>query len=134
MATHAVRFGLIGFGAWGRCHASAIAKTKDVELAAINAPSEASRAAARESFPNAQVFGDYRELLARPDIELVDIVVPSNLHHEIASASLKAGKHLLLEKPMGLSLEQCDDLIRIAREEKRIFAVGHELRLSSLWG
>jgi myo-inositol 2-dehydrogenase / D-chiro-inositol 1-dehydrogenase len=129
-----VKFGLIGFGAWGRCHANAIAKTSGAELAAINAPSEASRAAAREAFPKARVFGDYRELLAREDIELVDIVVPSNLHHEIASAALKAGKHVLLEKPMALSLEQCDDLIRIAREEKRIFAVGHELRLSSLWG
>jgi myo-inositol 2-dehydrogenase/D-chiro-inositol 1-dehydrogenase len=134
MTTNPVRFGLIGFGAWGLCHANAIAKTKTAELAAINAPSEASRAAAHKAFPKAQVIGDYRELLARDDIELVDIVVPSNLHHEIASAALKAGKHVLLEKPMALSLEQCDDLIRIAREEKRIFAVGHELRLSSLWG
>jgi myo-inositol 2-dehydrogenase/D-chiro-inositol 1-dehydrogenase len=134
MTTNQVRFGLIGFGAWGLCHANAIAKTKTAELAAINAPSEASRAAAHKAFPNAQVFGDYRELLAREDIELVDIVVPSNLHYEIASAALKAGKHVLLEKPMALSLEQCDDLIRIAREEHRIFAVGHELRLSSLWG
>jgi myo-inositol 2-dehydrogenase/D-chiro-inositol 1-dehydrogenase len=134
MTSGPLKFGLIGFGAWGRCHANAIAKTKDAELAAINAPSDATREGARESFPNAQVFADYRELLARKDIELVDIVVPSNLHHEIASASLKAGKHVLLEKPMALSLQQCDDLIRIAREEKRIFAVGHELRLSSLWG
>jgi myo-inositol 2-dehydrogenase/D-chiro-inositol 1-dehydrogenase len=41
---------------------------------------------------------------------------------------------VLLEKPMALSLTECDDLIRIARERKRVFAVGHELRLSSLWG
>src|ERR1700749_3463454 len=122
MTSGPLKFGLIGFGAWGRCHANAIAKTKDAELAAINAPSDASRAAAHEAFPNAQVFGDYRELLARKDIELVDIVVPSYLHHEITSAALKAGKHVLLEKPMALSLEQCDNLIRIAREEKRIFA------------
>lgn len=134
MADGPLRFGLIGFGAWGRCHAEAIAKTSGAVLAAIAAPSEASRAAARDAHPQAQIFSDYRELLARNDIEVVDVVVPSHLHHEFASAAFAGGKHLLLEKPMALSVSECDDLIRLAREHKRVFAVGHELRLSSLWG
>jgi myo-inositol 2-dehydrogenase/D-chiro-inositol 1-dehydrogenase len=127
-------FGLIGFGAWGRFHADAIAKTTGASLKAIAARSDASRNAARDAFPSAEVYADYRELLARPDIDVVDIVVPSYLHHEIASAALTAGKHLLLEKPMALSLRECDDLIALARKHDRIFAVGHEFRLSSLWG
>jgi myo-inositol 2-dehydrogenase / D-chiro-inositol 1-dehydrogenase len=127
-------FGLIGFGAWGRFHADAIAKTDGASLKAIAARSDASRRAAQDAFPHAEIYGDYRELLARPDIEVVDVVVPSYLHHEIASAALAAGKHLLLEKPMALSLRECDDLIALARKHDRIFAVGHELRLSSLWG
>jgi myo-inositol 2-dehydrogenase / D-chiro-inositol 1-dehydrogenase len=134
MTSGPLKFGLIGYGAWGQCHAGAIKKTAGAELTAIAAPSESSRAAARDAHPSAQVYADYRELLARDDVEIVDIVVPSYLHHEIASAALKEGKHLLLEKPMALSLRECDDLIRIAREQNRIFAVGHELRLSSLWG
>ena len=73
-------------------------------------------------------------LLARPEIEVVDVVVPSYLHHEIGTAALAAGKHLLLEKPMALTLRECDDLIALTRQKKRFFAVGHELRLSSLWG
>jgi len=132
--TDPLRFGLIGFGARGKCHAGAIAKTSGAALAAISAPSEASVAAARESHPHAEVVADYRQLLARDDVEIVDIVVPSYLHHEITSAALTAGKHVLLEKPMALSLAECDDLIRLAREQNRILAVGHELRLSSLWG
>ena len=88
----------------------------------------------KKPFQRRQVYADYRELLARPDIDVVDIVVPSYLHHEIASAALAAGKHLLLEKPMALSLRECDDLIALAAKHKRVFAVGHELRLSSLWG
>jgi myo-inositol 2-dehydrogenase/D-chiro-inositol 1-dehydrogenase len=128
-----LQFGLIGFGAWGKCHAGAITQTEGATLAAIAAPSESSRASARESHPQTHFFSDYRELLARDDIDVVDVVVPSHLHHEIASAALSAGKHLLLEKPMALSLHDCDDLIRLAREHKRVFAVGHELRLSSLW-
>jgi myo-inositol 2-dehydrogenase / D-chiro-inositol 1-dehydrogenase len=129
-----VKFGLIGFGAWGKHHAEAIAKTPGAELAAISAASEASCAAAREAFPQAEVFADYRELLGRDDLEAVDIVAPTYLHFDMASAALRAGKHLLLEKPMAPSLRECDELIRVAREHDRLFAVGHEFRLSSLWG
>jgi myo-inositol 2-dehydrogenase/D-chiro-inositol 1-dehydrogenase len=128
-----IKFGLIGFGAWGKFHADAIAKTSGAALTAIAVASEASCAAAREAYPNASVYADYRELVHREDLDVVDVVVPSYLHHEVASAVLEAGKHLLLEKPMALSLRECDDLIRLARERNRLLAVGHELRLSSLW-
>jgi myo-inositol 2-dehydrogenase / D-chiro-inositol 1-dehydrogenase len=134
MKSGPLQFGLIGFGAWGRCHAKAIAKTTGAFLTAISAPSKATCAAARDAFPQACVFADYRDLLAIDEIDIVDIVVPSHMHHEIASAALAAGKHVLLEKPMALSLADCDNLLRLARERKRILAVGHELRLSSLWG
>src|SRR5688500_4314643 len=99
-----LRFGLVGFGAWGSCHADAIAKTEGAVLAAIAARSEMSCAAARDAYPSTAVCSDYRELLARNDSDVVDVVVPSNLHHEIGSAVLAAGKHLLLEKPMALTV------------------------------
>jgi myo-inositol 2-dehydrogenase/D-chiro-inositol 1-dehydrogenase len=129
-----VRFGLIGFGAWGRCHAEAIAQTEGAELVAISARSERSCSAAREAFANVAVLSDYRELLERDDIDVVDIVLPSHLHHEVASLALSSGKHLLLEKPMALSVEQCNDLVRLAKDRDRLLAIGHEARLSSLWG
>ena len=129
-----LRFGLIGFGAWGKHHADAISRTTGAELVAISARSEASLNAAREAYPDAAVYQDYQELLADDSVEVVDCVVPSFLHHEIASAASRAGKHLLLEKPMGVSVAECDDLIRIANDEERTLAVGHELRLSSMWG
>jgi len=129
-----VRFGLIGFGAWGSHHARAIAKTDGAELVAVAARSEATRAAAGEQHPAAAVYADYRQLLARDDLDVVDVVLPSHLHHEVASAVLAAGKHLLLEKPMALSVDQCNDLLRLAKDRQRLLAIGHELRLSSLWG
>lgn len=133
MSNQPTKCGLIGFGAWGRFHASAIAATSGAELVAVAATSQASCDAAREVYPNATVYSDYRELVARDDIEIVDVVVPSYLHHEIGSAVLASGKHLLLEKPMALSLSECDDLIELSRKHDRLLAVGHELRLSSLW-
>ena len=65
-------FGLIGFGAWGRFHADAITKTSGAALKAIAVRSDSSRTAVRDAFPHAQVVADYRELLARTDVDVVD--------------------------------------------------------------
>lgn len=134
MSNLPVRFGLIGFGAWGQHHADAIDKTDGAELVAIAARSDKSTAAAKEAHPRSEVFSDYREMLQRDDLDIIDVVVPSHLHHEMGMAVLNVDKHLLLEKPMGISVAQCDDLLRLAEEKKRLLAIGHEFRLSSLWG
>jgi myo-inositol 2-dehydrogenase/D-chiro-inositol 1-dehydrogenase len=129
-----VRFGLIGFGAWGKHHADAIHKCPDAQLVSIAARSPASVAAAREAYPAARVYDDYRQLIAAGEIDCIDVVVPSHLHVEVGSAVLSAGHHLLLEKPMGVSLAECDQLIDLSQQHKRLLAIGHELRLSSMWG
>jgi myo-inositol 2-dehydrogenase/D-chiro-inositol 1-dehydrogenase len=129
-----VRFGLIGYGAWGSHHAAAIAQTTGAKLVAIAAKSEASQNAARAAHPNATIHADYRELAARNDLDVIDIVLPSHLHFDAAYASLDAGKHLLLEKPMALTVADCDRLIALAKARGKLLAVGHELRFSSLWG
>ena len=129
-----VRFGLIGFGAWGSHHARAIAESPDAELVGVAVRSAARQGEVREKFPAAEVFSDYRQLLARTDIEVVDVVLPTDLHFPVASDVLRAGKHLLLEKPMALSLGQCEELIRLGAEKNVLLAIGHEFRLSSLWG
>jgi myo-inositol 2-dehydrogenase/D-chiro-inositol 1-dehydrogenase len=134
MSESLVRFGLIGCGAWGRCHAEAIQKTDGARLAAIAERSEEAQSAARQAFPDAEVVDDYRPLVARDDLDVVDIVLPSHLHHEVASAVLTSAKHLFLEKPMCLTVEDCDDLIRLAQQHDRRLAINHEFRLSSLWG
>ncbi len=128
-----MKTGLIGYGAWGSHHAAAIVETPGLELAGICAHSAESRAAARQKLEVA-VTADFRELLATRGIEAVDIVLPTDLHHEVASAALRAGLHVLLEKPMALTTEQCADLVAIAREAGRVLYVGHEFRLSTQWG
>lgn len=129
-----VRFGLIGYGLFGAHHANAIASCDDAELTAIAVRSEASQAAAREAHESANVYGDYRQLLARDDIDVVSVVAPNKMHHEVGTAVLASGKHLLLEKPMALQLSHCDELVALAESKSLVLAIGHELRLSSLWG
>ena len=117
MISAPVRFGLIGFGAWGQHHANSIDKTKGAELVAISARSDSSVSAAKQAYPDAEVYNDYREMLQRENLDCIDVVVPSHLHHEMGSAVLQAGKHLLMEKPMGVTLDQCDDLLQLAKEK-----------------
>lgn len=131
---HNVRFGLIGYGAWGSHHARAIAVTEGAELVAIAARSEKTRAAAQANHPAARVYEDYRTLLEREALDVVDVVLPTYLHYEVARAVLESGRHLLLEKPMALRVTECDELIALAQARGKCLAVGHELRLSSLWG
>ena len=129
-----MRIGLIGYGAWGRQHAAAIARLPGLELAAVAVPGAESRAAAAAAHPDATIHADYRSLLGQADVEMVDVVAPNHLHAEIAAAALAAGKHVLLEKPMGVSAAECERLLAAETASGRRLSVGHELRLSAQWG
>jgi len=128
-----IRCGLIGFGAWGSHHARVIAANPDARLAAVAVRSKASRARARQEHPACDVVADYRELLAK-DLDAIVVVLPSHLHFEAARAVLESGRHVLLEKPMCLTVAHCEELIAAAAERKLVLAIGHEMRLSTLWG
>jgi myo-inositol 2-dehydrogenase / D-chiro-inositol 1-dehydrogenase len=132
-----MRFGLIGYGLWGKYHAAAIVSAPGAELAAIACASEQTAAAGRMTFPNLPVVVGYQALLAqrsRLGLDAVDIVVPNYLHAEIGIAALDAGLDVLLEKPMAPSVAECDALIAAARRNDRVLTIGHEFRLSGQWG
>jgi predicted dehydrogenase len=73
-------------------------------------------------------YEDYKQLIADPNVQLVDICVPTYMHCEIASAALKAGKHVLSEKPMALTVEECDGMLALAAESSGKFMIGQCVR------
>src|SRR6266480_864044 len=109
-----MKIGLIGYGAWGSHLASALAESGDWEIVAVCSKSEPSRQAASKKL-GVPTFADYRDLIARRDLDAVGIVLPTHLHREVAAAALEAGKHVLLEKPMAATLADCRGLIDVAR-------------------
>jgi len=129
-----VRFGLVGFGAWGQLHAQSIDQNRNAELVAIAVHSEASAEAARQKYPRATLYRDYRQLCRQEDIEIVDVVTPSDTHRSIAITAIEADKHLLLEKPMAITIEDAEAIVQAAEQRGICLAVGHELRLSTQWG
>lgn len=128
-----LRCGLIGYGAWGSQHARVISANPGAQLIAIAARSAETRAMAQQDHPTIRAFADYREMLTS-ELDAVAVVLPSHLHFEVSKAVLESGRHLLLEKPMCLSIAHCETLNDLAKQRKLVLAVGHEMRLSSLWG
>jgi predicted dehydrogenase len=75
---------------------------------------------------------DYHELLVKPEVDVVVIsATPETTHHPIARESLLAGKHVLLEKPMALTLDEADDLIALAEERHLKFSIGYSQRFNA---
>ncbi len=76
-------------------------------------------------------YGTYEELLADPSIEAVSVCLPNALHYPVTLAAARAGKHVLCEKPVSLSLEQGEEMIRVCHEAGVILQIGHHLRSDS---
>ena len=119
MAERVVRFGLIGGGLMGREFASAVARWAHLadigvrpELAVVCDRSRDVLAWYERLAPPPQLVSDYRELLADDAVEAVYCAIPHNLHEEIYTAILAAGKHLLGEKPFGIDLAANESINR----------------------
>jgi predicted dehydrogenase len=77
---------------------------------------------------DARITSDYRQVLADPDVDLVDIILPHHLHHEVALATIAAGKHLLLEKPVAVSYQQSLEICEAARRAGIHFGIAENTR------
>ncbi len=128
-----MRIGLVGYGAWGRMHAGAIARIPELSLAAVMCGSEASARAAAADLPGVTVYRDLDALLGDRAVELVDIVAPNNLHAGMAVAALAAGKHVLLEKPMATTLADAERVVTAAERSGSYLGIGLELHVSKQW-
>lgn len=127
----AVRFGLIGSGFMGRAHSIAlhsVAATFGADFATdcvVLADHSADRA--REAAPSlgfARSTGNWRDLIADPDIDVVDICTPNHLHAEMCLAAIAAGKHVYCEKPLALDVKESAEIARAARAAGVTNAIG----------
>jgi UDP-N-acetyl-2-amino-2-deoxyglucuronate dehydrogenase len=116
------KFGIVGCGRIAQRHAEHI-----VKLGTLTAvcDSDITRARALGEKYGADVFGSLEEMLkAKPDLDVVSVCTPNGLHAEHSIQALKAGKHVLCEKPMALSVKDCSEMIHAAeRANRRLFIV-----------
>ncbi len=107
------RFGIVGCGLIGRFHAQAIEAIPAAELVAVCDVIEASAKRLAGEF-DVDWYTNYNEFLARDDIDIVNVCTPSGAHLPPASAAARKGKHVVVEKPLEITLDRCDRIIEAA--------------------
>src|SRR5215469_1597666 len=120
-----IRFGITGSGFMGRTHAEAIRLASGANLAAIWGGTRASRLA---SDYGVDCEPSLTDLVHRTDIDAVVVTTPHYLHTEEAMAAIESGKHVLVEKPLATSVEDCDRLMEAAARNRVVIAVGYQQR------
>ena len=114
--TRKVRVAVLGAGAWARlAHIPGFKRDARCEVVAICDPQRHMAEALAAEFGIPSVYSDHREVLAREDVDLVDVCTPSATHFELSWAALEAGKHVLCEKPVAFDFR---DTIRAAELAK----------------
>jgi len=119
---NAIRAGVIGVGYLGKFHAEKYAALPGIELVGV-VDADSGRAKLLAEQLKTESFTDPRRLIGR--VDAVSIVVPTVHHHSLAKLFLEAGVHVLLEKPMTVTVGQADELIGLSRARGRVLQIGH---------
>ena len=128
-AAEPLKVGLIGVGLRSGAHLDALRKLGEAQVVALSDLDSARMAKANQGLPSpAATYTDYRELIRDRSVQVVVIITPGYLHHEMALEALRAGKDVLLEKPMANTYAEALDIQRETRRSGRILAVGMQRR------
>ncbi|MCL4502072.1 MAG: Gfo/Idh/MocA family oxidoreductase [Deltaproteobacteria bacterium] len=123
-----MKVGVVGVGYLGRFHAEKYAHLHDTELVGVADLNEARAVEVAQAL-GTTAFTDYREML--PQVEAVSVAVPTSGHFAVVQEALCAGCHVLVEKPISVTVAEADELVRLAREHRRLLMVGHLERFNS---
>lgn len=127
-----IRTGIIGYGLSGRVfHAPFIDVVEGYELTRISTSKPESIALIGERYPLTTVVPDGMHIIDDPEIDLVIVTSPNTDHFHWAREALLAGKHVVVEKPFTVNVEEADELLEIARRQKKILTVYHNRRFTS---
>jgi predicted dehydrogenase len=135
-----LRVGIVGFGFMGRMHYRCWKAIEDAQVAAVcdtnpNIVEDTKRAVGNiegaegaVDFSSTEIYSDFNKMLKSAKLDAVSITLPTYLHAEHSIKALKAGVHVLCEKPMALNVKDCNRMIGAAERSKRILQIGHCVR------
>ncbi len=117
-----LRFGIIGCGVIGPTHAEALGSLPDAELVAVAdiVPEKAQKLAQKYSV---KAYTDFQEMLTQERLDVVDVCTPSGMHGEHACQVMRAGSHVIVEKPMEITHERIAEILQVQQETGRKLAV-----------
>lgn len=120
-----IRIALIGLGYWGPNYARVLSELAETELAWACDVDASALDLVRTRYPSVRVSTDVDAALSDPSVDAVIVATPTSTHASISRAAIAAGKHVLCEKPLAASTEECDEVIAAAEEHGSIVMVGH---------
>ena len=126
MTHSSLRAGIIGAGFIGPVHLEGLRRNGIQTTTLCDLPDRVEATADRLGIPNA--VSDYRSLVRSPEVDVVHITAPNRLHRAMALAALKAGKHVVCEKPLAMNTRETAEIVRAARASQRVFAVNYNVR------
>jgi predicted dehydrogenase len=122
-----VKVGVIGVGHYGRNHARVYADLAETELAGVADIDEETARSVADQF-GTQPYTDYREMLG--EVSAVSVAVPTSMHHSVSADCLRAGVHVMVEKPIAARASEADDLVDLADGCGLVLQVGHVERFN----
>ena len=123
-----VKTAVIGAGFMGKVHSEAIRRLGHVEIAAVAAATAEEASGFGKAIGVERTTADYNEVLADPSIEAVHVCTPNSLHYPVSKAALQAGKAVLCEKPLSMSVAEAREMVELAESKKLPNCVNHNLR------
>ncbi len=123
-----IRTAVIGTGFMGRSHLEALRRVENVDVVEIAGTSLEKARAAAAGYNVLNATGDWRDVIADPSIDAVHITTPNVSHFPIARAAFEAGKHVLCEKPLAMTVAEAEELVALAAAKERRGGLNHNLR------
>ncbi|MFI5999636.1 Gfo/Idh/MocA family protein [Streptomyces sp. NPDC051366] len=123
-----LRIGVLGFGLRGSIARTAHRPGRGSAVTAVADPDPRARADAAAAFPGAYVTAGHRAVIEDPEVDAVLVLTPDHTHADLACQALVARKPVFVEKPLDISVDRCDELLRTARETGTRLYVGHNMR------
>ena len=123
-----LKIGVLGFGFIGAIHARAAENCTGTELGGVWTLQDNTAENFRKLYPDIKLYSSPEEMAADPDIDAVAIGTPNSLHSPQARLFLEAGKHVLVEKPMAMSVGQGEEMANLALEKNLRLMTGHMWR------
>jgi predicted dehydrogenase len=118
-----MKIGIIGTGSMGKNHVRVVDSIDELDLVSVMDSNKQTLEDVKKNYPNVSVYDDYRKLT--DGVDAVMVSTPTIFHYEIAKYFLKNNKNVLIEKPIAETVEQAEELTKLAKEKNLVLGVGH---------
>ena len=126
-----IRVGLVGYGYWGPNYARALSEIPDVSVSFICDAQEEQLRRAVARYPQIPVSRNVSDAMRHDDADAVIISTPASTHHKLARLALESGRHVIVEKPLALEIEHCQELGELAEKKGLVLMVAHTFLYNS---